>query len=200
MLYEIDNIDVLEICSSFCFVSIFFLIDYTSKNKRYYIGCLLGLILSSLYYHSMEKLHYKYSYVNYDSYETSTFFDNYFIILMSGNILFSPFNSLLISSITFKNNIFKKLYFISIYLNTVKRLYFEKKIFEMYISLISSVLISYCIIDYSFNGWYLLNSWVWHMSNLTYIICSCNNNEKLAILKCDCFKPIKTYASKYLRN
>ena len=123
MLYEIDIIDVLEICSSFCFISVFFLIDYTSKNKKYYISSLLGLILSSLYYHSMEKLYYKYNYVNYESYRVSTFLDNYFIILMSGNIVFSPFNSTLIALITFRSNPFKKLYFIGVYINTLKKLY-----------------------------------------------------------------------------
>lgn len=200
MLYEIDVIDVLEICSSFCFISVFFLIDYASKNKKYYISSLLGLILSSLYYHSMEKLYYKYNYVNYDSYKVSTFLDNYFIILMSGNIVFSPFNSTLIALITFKSNPFKKLYFIAVYINTVKNLYLRKKMLEMYVSLMSSAVVAYCIIDYSYYGWYLSNSWMWHISNLTYIISSCYSDEKVIVFKRDCLKPMRKCVNKYLNN
>lgn len=156
--------------------------------------------MSSIYYHSMEKLYYKYSYVDEDSYIVSTFLDNYFIIMMSGNIILSPFNSTLIASITFRNNSFKKIYFIGVYLNTLKKLYLRRKILEMYVSFISSLIVSYCIIDYSYNGWYLSNSWMWHISNLAYLISSCYSDEKVIVLKRDCLKPLRKYFYKYLNN
>ena len=73
----------------------------------------------------MEKLYLKYGVVSNWNYELSTYLDNYFIMTLSGNILFSPESSNLIALITFRSNIFKKLYFAVIYFNTIKRLYLK---------------------------------------------------------------------------
>ena len=71
---------------------------------------------------------------------------------------------------------------------------------EMYISLMSSAVVAYCIIDYSYYGWYLSNSWMWHISNLTYMISSCYSDEKVIVLKRDCLKPMRKYVNRYLNN
>lgn len=199
MFYSIDVIDIFELSSSLCFLSVFYLIKNTTCHKKYHQCCLLGLILSSISYHTMEKLYLKYNLVNYSTYELSTYLDNYFIMILSGNILFSPENSNLIALITFRSNIFKKLYFVAIYLNTIKRLYFKNKVFEMKVSLVSSILIFLCIIEYSYNGWHILNSWIWHLSNLMYLITSCYSNDKVIELEYDYLKLMKRNVCKYLK-
>ncbi len=199
MFYSIDVIDICELCSSLCFISAFYLIKNTTCHKKYHQCCLLGLITSSVGYHTMEKLYLKYGVVSKWSYELSTYLDNYFIMVLSGNILLSPENSNLIALITFKSNIFKKLYFAIIYLNTIKRLYFKNRIFEMKVSIASSILISMCIIEYSYNGWHILNSWIWHLSNLMYLITSCYSNDKVIELEYDCLNLMKKKICNYLK-
>ena len=67
MFYSIDVIDICELCSSLCFLSAFYLIKNTTRHKKYHQCCLLGLILSSIGYHTMEKLYLKYeNYIGID--------------------------------------------------------------------------------------------------------------------------------------
>ena len=184
-------LDLLELFSSFSFLSILFLINEKQKYKKYFSTCILFLTLSSLYYHLMDKLYFKYSLVTYENYELSTYLDNYFILILCGNVLLNPFLSFLIASLFYKYNTFKKIYYILIYANTVRKLYKINRKMECCISIITSILVGFCLYDYSIHGWNLINSWIWHLSNLLYLICSCYSEQNIKTLKVDCFKPIR---------
>lgn len=184
-------LDILELFSSFSFLSVLFFINKKQKYKRYYSACILLLTLASLNYHLMDKLYFKYSLVSFDKYELSTYIDNFFILILCGNIFLNPIISFIIASLFYKYNTFKKIYYILIYANTAKKLYNLNKKIECYISLITSVFVGFCLYDYSINGWTLANSWIWHLSNLLYLICSCNSDQNIKTLEIDCFKPIR---------
>lgn len=183
--------DILELCSSFLFLGVINLINDSQKNRKYHILSIVGLTFASLYYHMMEKLYYKYEMVTDYQYELSTYLDNFFILLLNGNLLFNPMISVLISFLLFKYNKCKYLYFVLTYSRTLYCLYKKNKRLECMLSFNVSILLIYCMYDYNKNGWYLFNSWLWHTSNLFYLVTSTYSEQKILNLKIDILSPVR---------
>ena len=183
--------DIIELCSSFLFLGVINLINDSQKNKRFHIISIIGLTLASLNYHSMEKLYFKYDLVTRNIYEISIYLDNFFIILLSGNLTFNPYISLLISCLIFRYNKIKYLYFVLTYIRTVYNLYKKNRKLEYILSLKISFLLGYCMFDYKKNGWCLINSWLWHIGNMLYLVVSTYSEQKILNLKKDIFLPFR---------